>query len=85
MAPAVLTTCFQTIATETTDFSKKSIENGSTFVGKLLEAKSIESAIRIQSEYASTTYAGLVAYLTKISDLYSKLAKEGLRPRYYVS
>ena len=75
LAPAVLTTCFQTIAAETTDFSKKSIENGSTFVGKLLAAKSVESAIRIQSEYANTSYAGFVAYLTKLSGLYSKLAK----------
>ena len=72
--PAVLATCLQTIAVEATDYSKKSIENGSAFVEKLLGAKSFESVIRIQSEYANTSYAGFVAYLTKISKLYSKLA-----------
>ena len=37
------------------DYSKKSIENGSAFVEKLLGAKSFESAIRIQSEYANAS------------------------------
>jgi len=85
LAAAVLATCFQTIAVEATDYSKKSIESGSAFVEKLLGAKSLESAIRIQSEYANTSYAGFVAYVTKISGLYSKLAKEGLKRRYHIS
>ena len=48
---------------ETIEYSKKSLENGSAFVEKLLGAKSFQSAIYVRSEYAKTSYAALVAYL----------------------
>ena len=85
VAAPVLATCFRTIAAEATDYSKKSMESGSAFVEKLLGAKSLQSAIRIQSEYANTSYVGFVAYVTKIGALYSRLAQEGLKRRYHVS
>ena len=44
----------QTIAAETTDYSKKSIENGSVFFEKLLGVKSLEignpASVRISQE-----------------------------------
>jgi hypothetical protein len=70
----------QTIAAETTDFSKKSLESGSAYVEKLLGAKSLDSAIQIQSEYAKSTYEGFVAQATKLGELYSNLAKEAYKP-----
>jgi len=70
----------QTIAAETTDFSKKSLENSSTFVERLLGAKSLDNAIQIQSEYAKTTYEGFVAQATKMGELYTNLAKEAFKP-----
>jgi phasin family protein len=70
----------QTIAAETTDYSKKSLENSSAFVEKLLGAKSLDNAIQIQSEYAKTTYEGFVAQATKIGELYTNLAKEAFKP-----
>jgi len=83
-AAAVATTNFaktlQTIATETADYSKKALENNSVFMEKLLGAKSYDTAIQIQSEYLKTCYAGFVAQATKIGELYSKLAKEALKP-----
>jgi hypothetical protein len=70
----------QTIATETADYSKKSFENGSAFLEKLLGAKSYDSAIQIQSEYWKTSYAGFIAQATRMSELYSNLAKEAFKP-----
>ena len=70
----------QTIATETADYSKKSLESGSAFMEKLLGAKSYESAIQIQSEYVKTSYAGFVAQATKMGELYSNFAKEAFKP-----
>jgi hypothetical protein len=70
----------QTIAAETADYSKKSLENGSAFFEKLLGAKSLDTAIQIQSEYAKTSYAHFVAQATKIGELYSNLAKEVFKP-----
>lgn len=83
-AAAAATTNFtktlQAIATETADYSKKSIESSSAFVEKLLGAKSYESAIQIQSDYWKSSYAGFVAEATKLSELYSSLAKEAFKP-----
>jgi len=70
----------QTIAAEATDYSKKSLENSSTYIEKLLGANSLDSAIQIQSEFAKTSYEGFVAQLTKFSELYSALAKEAFKP-----
>jgi hypothetical protein len=41
----------QAIATETADYSKKSLESGSAFMEQLLGAKSYDNAIQIQTEY----------------------------------
>lgn len=71
---------FQTIAAETTDYSKKTIEDNSAFVEKLIGAKSLDNAIQIQSEYAKSAYEGFVAQATKIGELYSSLAKEAFKP-----
>ncbi|GEM_PF-125060 len=83
-AAAAATTNFtktlQAIATEAADYSKKSFENNSAFVEKLLGAKSYESAIQIQSDYWKSSYAGFVAEATKLGELYSNLAKEAFKP-----
>ncbi len=71
---------WQTIAAKSSEYSKKSFENGSAFFEKLLGAKSFESAIQIQSEYTKTFFEELVGYVTKTSELYADLAKEAFKP-----
>jgi hypothetical protein len=66
----------QQIASESADYSKKSFESGSALLG----AKSYDSAIQLQSEYWKSSYAGFIAQATKMSELYSTLAKEAFRP-----
>jgi hypothetical protein len=75
-----LANSWQTIAAESSEYSKKSIENGSAFFEKLLAAKSFEGTIQIQSEYAKTFFEGLVGYVTKTGELYFNLAKEAFKP-----
>jgi hypothetical protein len=75
-----LTKSFQTIATEAADYSKKSLESHTAFLEKLLGAKSIESAIQIQSEYLKTSYARLIAQATKLGELYANVAREAIKP-----
>ncbi len=79
-AAASLAKGFQTIAAETTDYSKKSLEANSAYVEKLLGAKSLDDAIQTQSEYAKSAYEGFVTQATKIGELYTNLAKEAFRP-----
>ena len=70
----------QTIAAEFADYSKKSFEDGTKVMEKLLGAKSIDKAIEIQSDYAKSAYEGFVAQATKIGTLYTDLAKESYKP-----
>jgi phasin family protein len=77
---ATLAKGLQTIAAETTDYSKKSLESNSAYVEKLLGAKSLDNAIQIQSEFAKSAYEGFVAQATKIGELYTNLAKEAFKP-----
>jgi hypothetical protein len=66
----------QSIAAATADYSRKSFEEGSAAFEKLLNAKSLETAIEIQTAYAKTAYEGFVAQATKMTELYINLAKE---------
>jgi len=70
----------QAIAAETADYSKKSFEEGTAALEKLLGAKSLEKAMEIQTAYAKTAYEGFVAQATKMGELYADLAKETYKP-----
>jgi hypothetical protein len=70
----------QEIAAESSDYSKKAFATGSATVEKLLGAKSVETAIQIQTEFAKSTYEGFVAQANKINEIYVKLATEAFRP-----
>jgi hypothetical protein len=79
-ATTSVTKSLQEIATETADYSKKSFEKSAAFVEKLLGVKSYESAVQLQTEYWKSAYADFVAEATKLSELYSGLAKEAFKP-----
>ncbi|TMJ04261.1 MAG: phasin family protein [Alphaproteobacteria bacterium] len=71
---------WQAIAAEFADYSKKSFEDGSAALEKLIGAKSLEKAIEVQSEYVKSAYEGFVAQSTKLGELYTDLAKETYKP-----
>jgi hypothetical protein len=73
-------TILQSIFTEGADYTKKSVESRLAVVEKLLGAKSLETVIQIQSEYAKTAYAAFVAQATKMGELHSNLAKAVFKP-----
>jgi hypothetical protein len=70
----------QTIADETSDYSKKSLESGSAFVEKLLGVKTPQARAQLQLEFAKSSCADFVAQAAKVGELYSRLAKEASRP-----
>ena len=73
-------TTVQAIFTEGADYTKKSVETRFALVEKLLGAKSLETVIQIQSEYAKMAYAAFVAQTTKMGELHSNLAKAAFKP-----
>ena len=70
-ATASSTKGLQTIAAETTDYSKKSFEKTRAHFEKLIGVKKINEAIQLQSDFAKSAYADFVAQATKIGGLYS--------------
>jgi hypothetical protein len=77
---ASFTTTLQAIFTEGADYTKKSVETRLALGEKLLGAKSFETVIQIQTEYAKTAYADFVAQATKMGELHSNLAKAAFKP-----
>ena len=71
---------FQAIATETTDFSKRSMESTSSHLEKLLGVRSLDTAIQLQTEFAKASAEGFIAQATKIGEIYRDMAKEAFRP-----
>jgi Phasin protein/Domain of unknown function (DUF3597) len=74
------TAVLQAIFTEGADYTKKEVETRLTLGEKLLGAKSLETVIQIQSDYAKTAYAAFVAQATKMGELHSSLAKAAFKP-----
>ena len=65
----------QAIAVETADYAKKSFEQSTATLEKLVGAKTLDKAIEIQ-----TDYEGFVAQSTRLGELYASLAKEAFKP-----
>lgn len=75
-----LTKGFQSIAAESTDFSRKSFEKGAQAFEKVLSANSIEKAFEVQQGYAKEAFEAYVGQINKIGELYLAAAKEAYRP-----
>jgi len=71
---------WQAIAAEMTDYSKRSFEEGTAACEKLLNAKSMEQALEIQTTFARRAYEDYVQQYSKITDMYASVAKEAYRP-----
>jgi phasin family protein len=70
----------QEIAAETADYSKQSMAAGAEAMERLMGAKSVETAVQIQSDYAKSAYEGFVARSTKINEIFAKLAADAMKP-----
>ena len=75
-----VSTKMQAIAAEVADYSKKSFEDSTAVVEKLMGSKSLEKAMEVQTDYVKSAYEGFVSEATKLSTLYSDLAKETYKP-----
>ena len=71
---------FQALASETADFSKRSLESTSSYFEKLAGAKSLDTAIQLQSEFAKSQFEGFLAQTIKVGEIYKDMAKEAFKP-----
>jgi phasin family protein len=77
---AEVTKGFQSIAAEATEYSKKSVQDLTSFVEQLTAARSIEAVVELQTKFAKNSYESFVAQATKIGELYADLAKTAYKP-----
>lgn len=79
-AAAAVTKGWQSIAAETSDYSKKSFEKSRVLAEKLVSVKKIDEAFQLQSDFAKSSYEDFIAEATKIGEIYSSIAKEAFKP-----
>jgi hypothetical protein len=70
----------QAIAVETADYAKKSFEQGTAALEKLVGVKSLDKAIEIQTDYLKASYEGFVAQPSKVGEISTSIAKEAFKP-----
>jgi phasin family protein len=70
----------QAIAVEAADYAKKSFEQSTAVVEKLVGAKTLDKAIEIHTDFLKSAYEGFVAQSTKVGELYASLAKDAFKP-----
>jgi hypothetical protein len=70
----------QVIATEITDYTKRSFENSTKTLEKLFGVKSFDKAIEVHSEYAKATCEDYFAEAAKLGKLCADLGKEAFKP-----
>src|SRR5690348_12330158 len=70
----------QAIAVETADYAKKSFEQGSAVLEKLVGVRTLDKAFEIQTDYLKSAYEGFVAQSAKLGELYASLAKDAFKP-----
>jgi phasin family protein len=79
-AATAVTKGFQAIAAEAADYSKKSFEDGTKTLEKLMAVKSLDKAFEIQAEYAKAAYEAMVAQTTKMGEMMTAVAKDAYKP-----
>lgn len=70
----------QSLAVEFADYQKKSFEEGTAALEKLMSAKSLDKAIEVQTDYVKSAYEGMVGQMTKMSELYVDMTKDAYKP-----
>jgi len=71
---------WQAIATEMSDYSKRSFEDGVATFQKLATAKSLPEALEIQTTHAKSVYEDYMHQMNKIGAMYQNLAKDAFKP-----
>jgi len=71
---------FQAIAAEVADYQKKSFEEGTAAVEKLVASKSLDKAFEAQADYVKTSYEGFVGEMTKIGEMVTDMSKDAYKP-----
>jgi len=79
-AAGAVTKGVQSIAVEAADYARKSFEQSTATIEKLVGARTLDKAVEVQTTYLKDAYEGFVAQSTKIGELYTAIAKDAFKP-----
>ena len=79
-AATAMTKGFQTIASESADYSRKSFEKGTQAIEKVMAAKSVEKALELQQCFVKEAYESFLSQATRFNELYAAALKEAYKP-----
>lgn len=79
-AATAVTKGWQSIAAETTDYSKKSFEKSRVLAEKLIAVKKLDEAVALQTDFAKSAYEDFLAEASKLGEMYAALTKEAFKP-----
>jgi hypothetical protein len=71
---------FQAIAAEMTEYSRKAFEDATRTWEQLIGVRSLEQAIKIQSDYAKRVYENHMAELSKLGDMTVGMVRDASKP-----
>ncbi|MBX6427092.1 MAG: phasin family protein [Variibacter sp.] len=70
----------QTVVAEFADFARKSFEQSTSALEKLIDARTLDRAFEVQAEFARSAYEGFVTQTTKFGEIYADIAKQAYKP-----
>lgn len=70
----------QALAVEAADYSKKSFEDSTQMVEKLMGVKTFDKAVELQTEFAKSSYEDFVNEVTKVGEIVTDMSKEAYKP-----
>lgn len=71
---------WQAITAEWTDYSKRSLEDSTQTLEKLMGARSVEQALEIQTNFAKRSYEEYMHQVQKVGGMCQELARDAYRP-----
>ena len=71
---------WQSMAAELGDYTKRSFEDSTATFEKLAGSRSMEQAMAIQTDFAKRAYEDYVAQMTRLTSMYTDLAKNAYKP-----
>ena len=71
---------WQAIAAEMNDYTKRSFEEGTSAMQRLMAAKSVEQAVEIQTTFAKRAVDDYMHQMSKIGGMYAEFAKDAYKP-----
>lgn len=71
---------WQAVGAEMTDYAKRSYEDSTKTLEKLMTVRNVEQAMEIQSSYMKRSYEEYVQQMTRIGTMYADLAKDSAKP-----